>query len=1507
VGITLTLNTPDSADNQFDPSEIAPADAMATAIMDYANDGHAAVAADDCHGIGYRSVYLAFGLEGAGPEPMRTDTLERAIQWLMAGRPVHDVSLVLPLRQSVTAPGQEATLDLEILNTGALEDVYRLDVEGSRWPVAIWDTAQGRPITVTSALSPCQSMSLGLRVQVPEAAVTGQTNVLTIHVSSTAYPGVSELRAVQVTAAMPWRELPPLPSSRYRLGAAAIDDCRFLAIGGWDADNVASGAIDLYDLTTGAWRVVAPKPTAAANVAAAVIGGKVYVPGGMRGDSWLSVLEIYDPQANRWTRGADLPRAASGMAVAAAQGKLYVFGGSGANGLISTTLEYDPATEVWRERAPLPGGPRAYAAAATLGGKIYVAGGWPALSTFECYDLASDSWETLSSLPTGRHSLGLVAVDGYIYAVGGGSSWTGLSRVERYDPTTDSWLVLSALSSTTRAGVAVAAAAGRIFATGGTGGTTSGSVHESLAVGTSLSDSSVTADKQAAGAGESLPFAITLRNPGVQSIPQASFHADIPTHTTYIADSASGGATYNPAFNRVEWSGDIPPQSSRSFRYQVMMAQGLARGTVITNTAWIDDGRCGEQGTSVSAAVEAPDLSSSAKSVDKAVAQSGDTLTYRIELNNSGAITATDAHLVDALPAQVAYVTGSVVGAVYNAALNQVEWSGQVLPGAGQAYRLKDSDRGGLPFVWIDATGGVAVAGGGDDMELGPFDIGFPFTFYGATYTQFYINTNGQVLFGIGSRLLGNVAIPDPAPPNNYIAPFWDDLVSDPGTLYYTLLGSAPQRRLVIEWADVHRYGSASSLIFEAVLYEDGREILLQYKTLSGPDTDGKSATVGIEDETGTRGVQYEYDGQGEGYPLHSGLAILFQPVLAHSIVFQSRVLPDLPINTSIQNQALLTLEGQPQVPLTATTRVRAVDLSLCSKAVDPAIARSGDALSYHIELSNIGLVSATNVALVDALPAQTTYISGSVVGAIYNSALNRIEWTGELLPGTPGSYGWDDSDVGGVTFNWTDAITGGHSLAGGDDQSFGPFDIGFPFEFYGAQYTQFYVSTNGQVTFGSGSSAYSNDPIPTPKAPNNFIAAFWDDLVASSGTMWYKLVDEAPQRKLVIEWANVRCLGTDNSLTFELVLYESSNDILLQYQTLRGSNSNGSSATVGIEDGTGLIGIEYEYSGAGPGFPLHDGLAVLFRVHQSRRISFQVRVAPDLPINTLITNEAQLMVDGQSQALLTASTWVHRIDLSASTFTVDKPQANAGDRLVYQMLLTNSGNITAPQVSLLDPIPSGTTYVPGSASAGVQYNELQNRIEWHGAMSPQGSWPISFTVATSGAARDNTLVTNTATLDDGMGNVVTRTAVTVLQSYDLASSDKVMPAAAHPGDVITCTVRVRNTGPVAASATMTDVIPHGMILLPVSLWCSSGDCAAEPSSVTWHGQVIGQGVVLVRFQAQIAADVQPGAILSNTVQIREPYGLVLERLASTLVQPTAGPYLTYLPIVTSGFAEAGR
>ncbi|MBM4432136.1 MAG: hypothetical protein FJ026_17575, partial [Chloroflexi bacterium] len=58
-GVTLYLNTSDSAANQEDPSEIAPRDGLATRVLDYAHDGTAGLAVVDCRG--YRLVYLAFG------------------------------------------------------------------------------------------------------------------------------------------------------------------------------------------------------------------------------------------------------------------------------------------------------------------------------------------------------------------------------------------------------------------------------------------------------------------------------------------------------------------------------------------------------------------------------------------------------------------------------------------------------------------------------------------------------------------------------------------------------------------------------------------------------------------------------------------------------------------------------------------------------------------------------------------------------------------------------------------------------------------------------------------------------------------------------------------------------------------------------------------------------------------------------------------------------------------------------------------------------------------------------------------------------------------------------------------------------------------------------------------------------------------------------------------------------------------------------------------------------
>ncbi len=1493
-GVALTLNADDSAGNQDSPSEIAPDDALASTILEYAGDGCAGLAVDDCQSQ-YRAVYLAFGLGGTGSSTDRTEALRRSIEWLAESEHEYGASLTAASRYVTGAPGSQARLNLTVGNMQRSAEAYVVAVEGNRWPTTVWESSPTRPVTTTHALSPCSLANYVLRVQIPDTAVTGQTNAMTLRITSTTHPTVTRSCVVTVTAAMTWRFLPSLPAPRYRLAAARVDDCRFAVIGGWGSDDQASAATEIYDLRAGVWRSMAPKPSPVANTAAAAIGGKLYVPGGMQGDSYLSVLEIYDPNANYWTQGADLPRPTCGMGVSAAGGKLYVFGGTvGSGATISSTLEYDPATHVWRARAPLPMGPRAYAAAAELDGKIYLAGGWPALKTFERYDPSTDTWTRLAPMPTARHSLGLVAVDGYLYAIGGGDEWEGLSAVERYDPADNSWIAMSPLWSPRRAGTAAVVTGGQVFTLGGVSGHTVDDTHEALTVGTSLADSGLTLDHPTVLAGETLAYTITLRNPGPRPIQSASFYNYVPTHTRYLSGSLEGGASYDASANRIGWQGAIAERSSRSFSYRVAVESGLARHTAITNTAVVSDGLCGEYAMGTTAFAEAPDLSRSYKSVDKAVAQRDDTLSYQIELLNMGAMAAANLSVVDPLPAHVSYISGSAQGAIYNAALKRVEWNGELPPGAAAGYRWADSDTGDVMYDWLDATSGGVSVPGGDDVYRGPFGIGFPFVFYGVEYSEFYMSSNGLLLFGQGSSDYLNTAIPSPEEPNSFVAAFWEDLVSATGTMYYKLIGDAPNRKLVIEWANVHPLQTTGLFTFEVVLQEDSNQVLIQYKTLSGGGSDGANATIGIEDQNGVLGVQYAFDGSGPGYPLHEGLALRFEPSGGHSIRYQVRVAPDLPPNTFVTNEASLSMNGVLQAPLTATTLIQPVDVSQSRKWVDRPIAHSGDTLSYHLDLRNSGVSTVTEISLVDPFPAYTEYVSGSLQGGVYNAALNQVEWSGALEPGAEENYGWADSDTGGVAYQWVDATVGGVSIPGGDDLCSGPFELGFPFQFYNAEYTQFYVSPNGLLLFGQGSTRYANEPIPQPDEPNNFVAPFWDDLISDTGSMYYKLMGTAPQRSLVVEWNGAKVLSTAVPLTFEVILYEGSNDILVQYHNSNGAGTEGQSSSVGIENATGTEGVQYEHSGSGPGFPLHGGRAVLFRRGRGHSITYQARLSPDLLPNTLIRNEAVLYVSGLNPIPLAASVWVNRVDLTQSTISVDKAEARGGERLVYGLVLRNSGNVTALNASLLDPIPAGLDYVAGSVSGGATYNEHANRIEWRGAVGAGGSVSITFAAQIQPVAQDRTPVTNTASFDDGLGNVVTRSAVTLLRTYDLSASEKLMPSLANPGTVVTCSMHLRNTGPVSTTALLTDTLPSAMELIPGSLWWSSGEGHTEAGAVSWNGSIVGQGLVVVRFQVHLSESLAPGAAITNTMLIQGPRGELYERYARIEIRQ---PVL-YLPLI---------
>jgi len=173
-----------------------------------------------------------------------------------------------------------------------------------------------------------------------------------------------------------------------------------------------------------------------------------------------------------------------------------------------------------------------------------------------------------------------------------------------------------------------------------------------------------------------------------------------------------------------------------------------------------------------------------------------------------------------------------------------------------------------VAFDFVDADAPLGLVG---DDNLTSVPLPFEFPFYGKLYSQVEVSTNGVLSFVPTFPNYINEQIPSPFEPNASIFAFWDDLIVDgaTGTVSTALVGSAPDRRFVVEWRDVSPLGTSLPLRFEAVLFEDGR-IQLQYHTAEpDPQQRGGNASVGIEDESGTIGHQYSFDSP----VLRSGLA----------------------------------------------------------------------------------------------------------------------------------------------------------------------------------------------------------------------------------------------------------------------------------------------------------------------------------------------------------------------------------------------------------------------------------------------------------------------------------------------------------------------------------------------------------------------------------------------------------------------------------------------------------
>jgi hypothetical protein len=152
-----------------------------------------------------------------------------------------------------------------------------------------------------------------------------------------------------------------------------------------------------------------------------------------------------------------------------------------------------------------------------------------------------------------------------------------------------------------------------------------------------------------------------------------------------------------------------------------------------------------------------------------------------------------------------------------------------------------------------------------DDTFNGPFAIGFDFCFYGASWTQFYIGSNGWISFSfipnsnwydpwIGIELPAIINSSGQNIPRNCIMPCWRDWHPGVDTISYIrygMLGSAPTRKLVVEWYMPLYFCSTDFGKFQVVLHETTNIIDMHLDTvpvcIDWPTTTVSTAGSGVQ------------------------------------------------------------------------------------------------------------------------------------------------------------------------------------------------------------------------------------------------------------------------------------------------------------------------------------------------------------------------------------------------------------------------------------------------------------------------------------------------------------------------------------------------------------------------------------------------------------------------------------------------------------------------------------
>jgi large repetitive protein len=274
--------------------------------------------------------------------------------------------------------------------------------------------------------------------------------------------------------------------------------------------------------------------------------------------------------------------------------------------------------------------------------------------------------------------------------------------------------------------------------------------------------------------------------------------------------------------------------------------------------------------------------------------------------------------------------------------------------------------------------------------------------------------------------------------------------------------------------------------------------------------------------------------------------------------------------------------------------------------------------------------------------------------------------------------------------------------------------------------------------------------------------------------------------------------------------------------------------------------------------------------------ISLVVSVGSGVSSGTSITNTAT--ADGttpdpnDANDSATAGTTV----TTATDLAVSKTApatAIAGTDLGYTVNVTNNGPSIAQGVSLVDPLPAGTTLVSATPSAG-SCSGTSTVTCTIGTVASGATVTVAVVTLVSTAVANGTVLTNTATgtastADPDAANNAATANTTVTTSADV-SVKKTGPTTVTAGNDLTYSISATNHGPSDAQAvTVTDVLPSSTTF--VSATPSAGSCVGTSTVTCALGTLADGASATVTLVVHVDVGTPGGTVLTNTAEVGSP------------------------------------